>query len=181
MAGAYAALVVLAVGLLAGCGGGRFTAQGGGARASDYSPTDRIRVMLAAPGVADEAGVRAVSARIVAVLQQTHGDAVLIPTANEADALAGARDAKATFLISPTILEWHDGHAPPLTADRVELRLDLRDPNSGEVVNSVTFDNVSSFFAAFDSPPDALLDQSFDRAVTALLTTAPTGHRSARQ
>jgi hypothetical protein len=175
MAGAYAVPIVLAVGLLAGCGGGRFTTQSSGAQASDYSPTDRIRVMLAAPGAADEAGTRAVSARIVAVLQQTHGDAALIATTNEADALAATRDAKATFLISPTILEWHDGHAPPLTADRIEVRMDLRDPSSGEVVNSVTFENVSSFAAAFDTTPDALLDHSFDRGVRALITTRSTG------
>jgi hypothetical protein len=134
-----------------------------------------MRVMLAAPGVADEAGTRALSGRIVAVLQQTHGDAALIATANDADALAAAREAKATFLISPTILEWHDGHAPPLTADRIEVRMDLRDPNTGEVINSVTFENVSSFATAVDTTPDALLDQSFDRGVRALITTGSTG------
>ena len=85
------------------------------------------------------------------------------------EALAAAREAKATFLISPTILEWNDGHAPPFTADRVKVQLDLRDPDSGEVVSTVTFENVSSFLSVADARPDALLDRTFDRAVTALV------------
>ena len=171
MVRAHAPLLILAAGLLVGCGGGRFTVQNGGALARDYAPTDRMRVMLAAAGPAGEAGARAVSARIIAVLLQTHGDVALIPTSNEADALADARQANATFLISPTILEWHDGHAPPLTADRIKVRLDLRDPSTGEVVNTVTYENVSSLVAAVDTTPDALLDGSFDRAVMALITS----------
>src|SRR5262245_26336220 len=101
MVRAYAPLWILAAGLLLGCGGGKFTVPNGGARARDYAPTDRMRVMLPPSGGADEAGARAVSARIVAVLQQTHGDAALIPTANDADALAAARQADAAFLITP--------------------------------------------------------------------------------
>lgn len=173
MVRAYAPFCLLVTGLLAGCGGGRFTTEQVGASASDYSPTDRIRVMLAAPGVADLPQTRVISARIVAVLQQTHGDAALIPTSNDAEALAAAREAKAAFLISPTILEWKDEHAPPLTADRVKLRLDLRDANTGEVVSAVTFENVSPFLSAVDSGPDALLDRTFERAVSVLVATAP--------
>jgi hypothetical protein len=173
MARAYAPLVLLATGVLAACGGGRFTTERVAASADDYAPTDRIRVMLAPTGVADQAAARAVSARVVAILQQTHGDVALIPTANDGDALSAARDAKATFLISPVIEEWKDEHAPPLTADRIEVRLNLRDANSGEVVSAVTFENVSPFLSAVDTRPDALLDQTFERAVSVLIATAP--------
>lgn len=181
MARAYGSLFIVAAALLAaGCSGGKYTVQRSGANPNDYSPTDRIRVMLATPGMADEADTRAVSARIVSVLQQTHGDVALIPTANESEALDAARAANATFLITPTILEWSDTHAPPLTADHVKLKLDLRDPRTGEVLNSMTFENVSSLATAVDTRPDALLDQSFVNAVTALVATpAPSG--SARQ
>lgn len=175
-------IVLAAAALLAaGCSGGTITGPRSEARSGDYSPTDRIRVMLAAPGSAGEAGSRAVSQRILAVLQQTHGDAGLIPTSNEQDALAAARDAKAAFLISPTILEWSDGHAPPFTADRIKVRLDMRDPATGEVVSTVTFANVSSFLSAVDTGPETLLDSTFDRAVTMLIATGSTGQASARK
>ena len=173
--------VLLAVALLAGgCSGGRITGPSNGGRAGDYSPAERLRVMLAAPGPAGEAGSRAVSQRVVAVLQQTHGDVGLIPTANEQDALAAAREAQAAYLISPTILEWADGHAPPFTADHVKVRLDLRDPAAGEVVSTVTFSNVSPLFSVFDSGPDVLLDSTFDRAVTLLIATGSSRQAAAR-
>jgi hypothetical protein len=170
-------LVAAAALLAAGCSGGTITGPRSEARAGDYSPTDRIRVMLAAPGTAGEAASRAISQRILAVLQQTHGDVGLIPTSNEQDALAAARDAQAAFLISPTILEWTDGHAPPFTADRIEVRLDMRDPGSGEVVSTVTFANVSPFLSAVDTAPETLLDSTFDRAVTMLVSTGSTDRR----
>jgi hypothetical protein len=181
MARAHGIAIILAAALLAGgCSGGKFTVLHSAANPNDYSPNARIRVMLAAPDKTDEAGTRVVSARIVSVLQQTHSDVALIPTANESEALDAARAANATFLITPTIIDWNDSHAPPLTADRVKLKLDLRDPRTGEVLNSVTFENISSLATAFDTTPDALLDQSFVNAVTALVATpAPSG--SARQ
>src|SRR5262245_4100497 len=172
MARAHAPLFLVAAGLLAaGCGGGRFTATPGGATATDYSPTDRIRVMLPAPDKADETGSRVVSGRVVLALQQTHGDVALIPTTNDTEALDAARAAKATYLITPTIVEWTDTHAPPLTADRITVRLDLRDPNTGEVLSTVTFENTSPLLSAVDTRPDALLDESFNRAVLVLIAT----------
>jgi hypothetical protein len=128
----------------------------------------------------EEAG-RIVSARIIQVLQQTHGDVALVPTADDKEALAAARQAKATFLVSPTILEWTDSHAPPLTADRVKLRLDLQDPTAGEVISAVTFENASPLLAVTDTRPEALLDDSFDRAVTLLITTGSPGQGTVRQ
>jgi hypothetical protein len=174
-------VLVVAALLAAGCSGGTITGPRSVARSGDYSPAERIRVMLAAPGSAGEPASRAVSQRILAVLQQTHGDVGLIPTSNEQDALAAAREAKAAYLISPTILEWTDGHAPPFTADRIKVQLDLRDPGSGEVVSTVTFANVSPFLSAVDSGPETLLDSTFDRAVTMLVTTGAGGHASARR
>ena len=174
--------VLLTIALLAaGCSGGTITGPTSGARAGDYSPAERIRVMLAVPGPAGEAASRAVSQRVVAVLQQTHGDVGLIPTTNDQEALAAAREAKAAYLISPTIVEWTDGHAPPFTADHVKVRLDLRDPGTGDVVSTVTFANVSPFLTVFDSGPEVLLDPSFDRAVTLLVTTGSPGQGTARK
>ena len=134
--------------------GGRYTVQREGAGATDYSPTDRVRVMLAKPGTADETAARAVSAKIVAALLTRPGDVALIPTSNDAEALEAARAADATFLISPTIVDWHDGHAPPFTADRIEVRMDLRDPRTGEVINTATFKNVSSIYAGLNARYD---------------------------
>lgn len=157
--------------LLAGCGRGTITAAPIGARPADYSPADRLRVMLPATGSAGEAAGRIVSARVVEVLQQTHGDVALVPTADAGEGLAAAREAKAVFLIAPVIVEWTDSHAPPLTADRIAVRLELRDVAAGETVSAVTFENVSSLLAVVDTRPEALLDSGFDRAVTMLIAT----------
>jgi hypothetical protein len=173
------ALVLLA--LVAGCGSPKVTLQPGAPRARDYSPADRIRVMLSAPGPANEAASRIVSARVIEVLQQTHADVVLVPTADQAEALAAARSAKAACVISPTILEWVDSHAPPLTADRVKVRLDLLDPHAGEVLSTLTFENVTPLVSVGDTRPEALLDRSFDSAVTLLVTTGSPGQGTVRE
>jgi len=175
------AIGVAALAVAAGCGRGTVSTQPGRARALDYSPADRIRVMLAPPGTAGEAASRTISARVIEVLQQTHADVALVPTTDDAEALAAARSAKAAYLISPTILEWTDGHSPPLTADRVKVRLDLRDPTTGEVISSVTFENTSSLLSVVDTRPEALLDNSFDRGVTLLITTGSPGQGTVRQ
>src|SRR4051812_35919196 len=93
--------LLVSVVLLAACGGGKVTRQPIGSVANDYVPSDRIRVMLAPPGVADEESARIVSARVVQALQQTHGDVALIATTDQNAALAEARGAKASFLVSP--------------------------------------------------------------------------------
>jgi hypothetical protein len=166
--------------VLAGCGGGPLLTSAAPPSTSHYSPSDVMRVMLSPPGTAGEAASRIVSARVVEVLQQTHADVALVPTWNEEEAIAAARKAKATFLVSPTILEWTDNHAPPLTADRVKVRLDLRDPGAGDVVSSLMFENTSSLLTVVDTPPEALLDSSFDRAVRVLITTG-SGQEIVRQ
>jgi len=135
--------------------------------------------MLSAPGPASEAASRTVSARVIEVLQQTHGDVALVPTTNRTEALNAAREAKAACLVSPTILEWVDSDAPPLTADRVAVRLDLLDPHAGEVLSTLTFENVTGLSLG-DSRPDVLLDRSFDRAVTLLITTGSPGQGTVR-
>ena len=173
--------LVLCVGLVSACGGGKITREPIAATAAGYVPADRIRVMLAPPGATDEESARIVSARIVQALQQTHGDVALIASSDQSAALAEARAAKASFLVSPVILEWTDSHAPPLTVDRIKLRLDLRDVQSGEVVSAVMFENQSSLFAVLDTRPEALLDGSFDRAVTMLMTTGSPGAGTVRQ
>jgi hypothetical protein len=164
----------------AGCGHSTVATRPTPARARDYSPADRIRVMLPQGTAGEDAG-RIVSARIILVLQQTHADVALVPTTDDQQALAAAREAKATYLVSPTILEWTDSHAPPLTADRVKLRLDLQDPADGAVISAVNFDNTSSLLAVTDTTPQALLDDSFDRAVTLLITTGSPGQGTVRQ
>jgi hypothetical protein len=164
-----AVAIAAAGGATAGCGRGTITPWTTGARAADYSPADRLRVML--PAGADQAAGQAVSARVVEVLQQTHADVAVVPTADPSAALAAARRDKATYLVAPVILEWADGHAPPLSADRVGVRLELRDVAANETVSAVTFENASSLIAVSDTPPEVLLDDNFDRAVTMLITT----------
>jgi hypothetical protein len=82
--------------------------------------------------------------------------------------------------VSPTVLEWIDTHTPPVTVDRVKVRLDLQDPIAGEVISAVTFENSSSLFSVVDTRPEALLDSSFDRAVTMLITTGSPGQGTVR-
>jgi hypothetical protein len=176
-----ASLLIALVALSAGCGGSTITGSSSEARARDYSPSDRIRVMFPPAGPANEAAGHLVSARVIEVLQQTHGDVALVATADPQEAIAAARTAKAAFLVEPTILEWTDTHAPPVTADRVRVRLDLLDPNAGDVVSSVTFENSSGLLAVTDERPEALLDKSFDRSVALLITTGPTGREAVRQ
>src|SRR5690606_18126165 len=145
------------------------------ARAGDSVPTDRVRVMLPPPGVADEPSARIVSARVMQVLQQTHADVALIATTDPEDALGEASAAKAVFLVRPIIVEWTDSHAPPLTADHVAIRLELYDVPAREVVSAVRFENQSALLSVVDTRPEALLDGSFDRAVTMLMTTGAPG------
>jgi hypothetical protein len=64
-----AALCLGAVVLAGGCGRSSISAQPVHPRATDYSPADRIRVMLPPAGAAGEAAGRIVSARVVEVLQ----------------------------------------------------------------------------------------------------------------
>lgn len=170
-----ALVAALAVVLLGGCGRGTVTADRTLASAADYSPADRLRVMLAQQSGIGEAAARILSARVVEVLQQTHADVQLLPTADEPDALEATRDARATYLIKPIILEWVDGHAPPFTADHVKVRLEMLDPHAGEVVSAVTFENSSSLLDVSDTRPEALLDASFNRAVTMLIATGSPG------
>lgn len=153
---------------LAACGA-KITREPVGAVANDYVPTDRLRVMLAPLGPVDEPTSRVISARIVQGLQQTHADVALIASSDRTAALAEARAANAPFLVSPTVLEWTDGTAPPFTVDRIKVRLDLLDTRAGEVVNAIVFENQTSF-TVFNEPPATLLDRSFDTAVTRLMT-----------
>lgn len=167
-----AALLLLALAAVA-CGRGSYTVQPSGPTRVDYSPAERLRVMLpAAGGQGDESG-RLVAGRVVQVLQQTHADVQLIASTDRAAALAEARAAKAVFLIQPEVTAWSEGHAPPFTADQIGVRLDLIDVASGAVVNTATFANSSSLFEVSDTPPSSLLDSRFDDAVRALIGSAP--------
>lgn len=159
-------VLVLAAVALSGCAG-KITGPTGDVRAA-YAPTDRVRVMLAVPGPSNDAASRAVAQRVIAVLQQSHGEVALLPTINLQEAMAAAREANAKYLICPTIEEWYDGMAPPFTADRIKVRLDLRDVANGDVVDTVTFSNVA-MFSVSDQNPDALLDKTFERAVGELV------------
>ena len=177
-----AALCVGAFALSVGCGRSTISAEPVRMGTRDASPADRIRVMLPLPsGQGGDAAGRIVSARVIEVLQQTHGDVALVTTADERDALAASRQANATFLIVPTILEWTDAHSPPLTADRVKVRLELKDPADGAAISAIRFENTSPLFAVVDTRPEALLDSSFDRAVNMLVATGSTGHGTLHQ
>lgn len=162
-----AALLMLLA--LAACGRGSFTVEPSGPTRADYSPAERIRVMLPPPGSQGDEGGRIVAGRIVQVLQQTHADVGLLATADRTAALAEARTANAVFLIAPTVTAWSEGHAPPFTADQLGVRLELLTVADGAVVNTATFTNTSSLFEVSDTPPSSLLDSRFDDAVRALI------------
>jgi hypothetical protein len=177
-----AALSIGAIALIAGCGSSTISTEPVRVETRDASPNDRIRVMLPPPSdPGGEAAGRIVSARVIEVLQQTHGDVALVSTADEHDGLAASRQANATFLIVPTILEWTDAHSPPLTADRVKVRLELQNPVDGVAISAIRFENSSSLFAVVDTRPEALLDSSFDRAVNMLVATGSPGHGTLHQ
>jgi len=159
---------VLAMLLLAACGRGTLQVDTALPRA-DYSPSEKVRVMLPPPGKQSEEGGRSVSGRIVQVLQQTHADVQLLPTTDAGSALADARSAQAAYLIEPAITAWSQGQAPPFTADHLTVRMELVNVTSGAVVSAVTFDNTSSLFSVSDAPPQNLLDARFDEAVRTLM------------
>jgi len=162
-----AALLLLLA--LAACGRGSFTVTPSGPARADYSPAERVRVMLPPVGNQGEEGGRVIAGRIVQVLQQSHADVQLLATSDRAAALEEARTAKAAFLVAPTITAWSEGHAPPFTADQLGVRVELIDVASGGVVNTATFTNTSSLFEVSDTPPSSLLDARFDDAVRALI------------
>ena len=162
-----AALPLLA--LLAACGQGSFSVEATGPKRVDYSPTEKVRVMLPPSGAQGDEGGRVIAGRIVQVLQQTHADVQLLPTSDAAQALTDARQAQADFLIQPTITAWSEGHAPPFTADQLGVRMQLVAVASGDTVTTVDFENSSSIFSISDTPPQTLLDARFDDAVRALV------------
>ena len=166
-----AVVLILALAAVA-CGRGAYTVQPNGPARVDYSPAERVRVMLPAPGSQGDEGGRVVAGRVVQVLQQTHADVQLIASSTLSDALAEARTANAKYLIQPTITAWSEGHAPPFTADQLGVRLELIDVGTGAVVNTATYENSSSLFVVSDTPPSSLLDARFDDAVRALIGSA---------
>lgn len=167
-----AAVLLLAVVAVA-CGRGSYTVQPNGPARVDYSPAERIRVMLPPAGSQGDEGGRIVSGRVVQVLQQTHADVQLIASSDRAAALADAAAARAVYLIAPTVTLWAEGLAPPFTADQLGVRLELVDVATGAVVNTATYANTSSVFTVSEAPPSSLLDARFDDAVRALIGSAP--------
>ena len=167
-----AAVLLLALVALA-CGRGSYTIHPNGPERVDYSPAERLRVMLPPVGGQGDEGGRIIAGRIVQVLQQTHADVQLIASSDLSAALAEARTAKAVYLIEPTVTEWTEGLSPPFTADQLGVRLELLDVASGAVVNTATYSNTSSLFAISDTPPSSLLDSRFDDAVRALIGSTP--------
>lgn len=157
--------------LLAACGRGSFTVQPGPQRVADTAAT-RVRVMLPPAGNQGDEGGRVIAGRVVQVLQQNHADVQLIASADRTTALAEARGAQAVYLVEPTVTAWSEGHAPPFTADQLDIRLELIDVASGAVANTVMFTNSSSIFEVSDTPPSSLLDARFDDAVRALFGVA---------
>lgn len=167
-----AAVLVLALAAVA-CGRGSYTVQPNGPARVDYSPAEKIRVMLPPAGSQGDEGGRVIAGRVVQVLQQTHADVQLIASNDRTGALAEAKTAGAKFLIQPAVTDWSQGTAPPFTADQLGVRLDLIDVASGTVVNTVEYTNTSSLFSVSDTPPSSLLDSRFDDAVRALIGSAP--------
>ncbi|MBX3024707.1 DUF4823 domain-containing protein [bacterium] len=166
-----AAVFLLAL-AAAACGRGSYTVQPNGPERVDYSPAERIRVMLPPAGSQGDEGGRIVSGRVVQVLQQTHADVQLIASSDRAAALADAAAAHAAYLIAPAVTLWVEGLAPPFTADQLGVRLELIDVATGTVVNTATYSNTSSVFTVSEAPPSSLLDARFDDAVRALIGSA---------
>lgn len=167
-----AVLLLIAVVAVA-CGRGSYTVQPEGPKRVDYSPAERLRVMLPPSGSQGDEGSRLVAGRIVQVLQQTHADVQLIASSDRAAALKDAAAANAVYLIAPTVTLWSEGLAPPFTADQLAIRMELLAVPAGTVVDAATFSNTSSVFAVSDAPPSSLLDTRFDDAVRALIGAAP--------
>ncbi|MEO8603679.1 MAG: hypothetical protein ABI629_13985 [bacterium] len=163
---------VLVLVFVAACGRSSYQIDAAAPQRPTYSPNEKLRVTLPPAGNQSEEGGRAISGRIVQVLQQTHADVQLLPTNDLTAALADARTQQAAFLVEPTVTKWKAGMAPPFTADQLAVRLDLVNVASGTVVSSVTFETASSLFAASDTPLQTLLDAKFDEAVRALVGSA---------
>jgi hypothetical protein len=164
--------VLLVAVVAAACGRGSYTIHPNGPERVDYSPAERLRVMLPPPGPQDDEGGRVIAGRIVQVLQQTHAEVRLIASSDRGAALAEAAAAKAVYLIAPAVTLWSEGLAPPFTADQLGVRLELIDVATGQVVNTATFSNTSSIFTVSETPPYSLLDSRFDDAVRALIGSA---------
>lgn len=167
------AVLLLVVVVVAACGRGSYTVQPNGPERVDYSPAEKLRVMLPPSGAQGDEGSRIVAGRIVQVLQQTHADVQLIASTDRSAAVAEAAAAKARYLIAPTVTLWSEGLAPPFTADQLGVRMELIDVPTNTVVNTANFSNTTSVFTVSDTPPSSLLDARFDDAVRALIGAAP--------
>jgi hypothetical protein len=166
-----AAVLLLALAAVA-CGRGSYTIQPNGPERVDYSPAEKVRVMLPPVGAQGDEGGRLIAGRIVQVLQQTHADVQLIASSERTAALADAAAAQARYLIAPTVTLWSEGLSPPFTADQLGVRIELVEVGTGTVVNTASYSNTSSVFTISDTPPSSLLDTRFDDAVRALIGSA---------
>ena len=139
-----------------------------------YNQSDKFGVMLSRDGKYEtidypNSGMN-VSLRIKKDLHEIFKDVVLVETINRKKAIDDSKKQDLKYLIIPQILHWED-RATNWSGkpDIIKIQLSLYDVNFDKIIESVLFHAESSWWTLVNTPPEEMLDQSFDQAVLDLL------------
>ena len=145
---------------------------------SAVAKADTVAIMLPKDG-SYNGTVYAGSGKMVAakIKQATFGKvqaSEIVETTNQKDAVTYCKDKGIRFLVQPSILHWED-RATNWSGmrDFIKIEVLLVNPRDSSTVNSIMFNASSSWWTLVNTPPEDMLDESFDVAIQKLLY----GHR----
>ena len=94
----------------------------------------------------------------------------IVETTNPKDALAYCKDKSIRFLIQPSILHWED-RATNWSGmrDFIKIEVLLVNTRDTSTLNSIMYNASSSWWTFVNTPPEDMLDESFDKAIHRLL------------
>ena len=139
-----------------------------------FNSDDKFGVMLSRDGKYEaidypKSGM-IVSLRIQKNLRERFKDVTLINTISRQKAIDDSKKQNIKYLVIPLVLHWED-RATNWSGkpDIIKIQLSLYDVNSGKIVKSSLFHAESTWWTLVNTPPEEMLDQSFDQAVLNLL------------
>jgi hypothetical protein len=94
------------------------------------------------------------------------------------EALSSAQGIPSTYLVYPTIVRWEDRSTENTgRRDRIELKIEVLDPLSGEVLHATVLKGTSRWFTDGGDKPDDLLTEPIEKYVASLFQPvyAPSG------
>ena len=160
--------------VLNGCFAKREIVPGMQTGESAVTQADAVAIMLPNDGTYSGT-VYAGSGKVVAttIKRATFGKvqtSEIVETTNQKEALAYCKDKGIRFLIQPSILHWED-RATNWSGmrDFIKIEVLLVNPRDTSTLNSIMYNASSSWWTFVNTPPEDMLDESFDKAIHKLL------------